>query len=87
MPPRKVNPTSAGRRNMTMPDFSDITTNTPEKSLLLPMKGRGGRNNQGRLTVRHKGGGHKRNLQNHRFQTQQVQRSGCRQVSRIRSEP
>ena len=60
MPPRKVNPTSAGRRNMTMPDFSDITTNTPEKSLLVPMKGRGGRNNQGRLTVRHKGGGHKR---------------------------
>jgi large subunit ribosomal protein L2 len=60
MPPRKVNPTSAGRRNMTTHDFSDITTSTPEKSLLRPLKESAGRNNQGRLTVRHKGGGHKR---------------------------
>jgi len=60
MPPRKVNPTSAGRRNMTTPDFSDITCTKPEKSLLAPRKQTGGRNNQGRLTVRHKGGGHKR---------------------------
>ncbi|HEY9714386.1 MAG TPA: 50S ribosomal protein L2 [Chroococcales cyanobacterium] len=60
MPPRKVNPTSAGRRNMTVPDFSDITTSTPERSLLRPIKSTGGRNNQGRLTVRHKGGGHKK---------------------------
>ena len=59
MPPRKVNPTSAGRRNMSRPDFSDITTSTPEKSLLTKLKKTGGRNNQGRLTVRHKGGGHK----------------------------
>jgi large subunit ribosomal protein L2 len=59
MPPRKVNPTSAGRRNMSRPDFSDITTSTPEKSLLRKLKKHGGRNNQGRLTVRHKGGGHK----------------------------
>lgn len=60
MPPRKVNPTSAGRRNMTVHDFSDITTDTPEKTLLQPLKSKGGRNNQGKLTVRHKGGGHKR---------------------------
>lgn len=60
MPPRKVNPTSPGRRNMTMADFSDITTDTPEKSLLRPIKSTGGRNNLGRMTVRHKGGGHKR---------------------------
>jgi large subunit ribosomal protein L2 len=60
MPPRKVNPTSAGRRNMTVPDFSDITSTTPEKSLLRPLKQNAGRNNQGRLTVRHQGGGHKR---------------------------
>jgi large subunit ribosomal protein L2 len=59
MPPRKVNPTSAGRRNMSRPDFSDITTSTPEKSLLSRVKKSGGRNNQGRLTVRHIGGGHK----------------------------
>ncbi len=60
MPPRKVNPTSAGRRNMTIPDFSDITSTTPEKSLLRPLKQNAGRNNVGRLTVRHQGGGHKR---------------------------
>ncbi|HEY9678182.1 MAG TPA: 50S ribosomal protein L2 [Drouetiella sp.] len=60
MPPRKVNPTSAGRRNMTVHDFSDITTDKPEKSLLMPMRKKGGRNNQGKLTVRHIGGGHKR---------------------------
>jgi large subunit ribosomal protein L2 len=45
---------------MTVPDFSDITSSTPEKSLLRPMKQHAGRNNQGRLTVRHQGGGHKR---------------------------
>lgn len=60
MPVRKVNPTSPGRRGMTIPDFSDITTNKPEKSLLAPLRKTGGRNNQGRLTVRHHGGGHKR---------------------------
>jgi large subunit ribosomal protein L2 len=43
-----------------MNDFSDITTSKPEKSLLKPLKQSAGRNNQGRLTVRHKGGGHKR---------------------------
>ena len=60
MPPRKVNPTSAGRRNMSVHDFSDITEKKPERSLLAPLKKTGGRNNQGRLTSRHKGGGHKR---------------------------
>ena len=42
MPTRKVNPTSAGRRNMTMNDFSDITTDRPEKSLLKPLLRRAG---------------------------------------------
>jgi large subunit ribosomal protein L2 len=46
---------------MTVHDFTDITTNKPEKSLLRSFKQTGGRNNQGRMTVRHKGGGHKRN--------------------------
>ncbi len=59
MPTRKVNPTSAGRRNMSLFDFSDITTSTPEKSLLRAKKRHAGRNNQGRVTVRHRGGGHK----------------------------
>jgi len=44
---------------MSLPDFSDITTDRPEKTLLKSQKQSGGRNNQGRLTVRHKGGGHK----------------------------
>src|SRR5579883_1115232 len=61
MPLRKVNPTSPGRRGMTLHDFSDLTNDCPEKSLIRPLKKTGGRNNQGRLTVRHIGGGHKRN--------------------------
>lgn len=57
---KKYKPTSNGRRGMTTSDFSEITTSTPEKSLLAPLTRKGGRNNQGKLTVRHQGGGHKR---------------------------
>ncbi|SES20131.1 LSU ribosomal protein L2P [Gracilibacillus ureilyticus] len=57
---KKYKPTSNGRRGMTVSDFSEITTDQPEKSLLAPLSKRGGRNNQGKLTVRHQGGGHKR---------------------------
>ncbi|MBS4197866.1 50S ribosomal protein L2 [Lederbergia citri] len=57
---KKYKPTSNGRRNMTALDFSDITTDKPEKSLLEPLHKKGGRNNQGRTTVRFRGGGHKR---------------------------
>jgi len=53
-------PTSPGRRGMTGSQFEEITRTAPEKSLLRPMKSSGGRNNQGRMTVRHRGGGHKR---------------------------
>lgn len=53
-------PTTNGRRNMTGSDFSEITTTTPEKSLLQPKRRGSGRNNTGRITVRHQGGGHKR---------------------------
>jgi len=60
MPTRKVNPTSAGRRGLILPDFSEITTSTPERSLLRSQKQAAGRNNQGRVTVRHQGAGHKR---------------------------
>ncbi len=55
-------PTSPGRRGMTSSTFEEITKSEPEKSLLLPLKKRAGRNNQGRITVRHRGGGAKRNL-------------------------
>ncbi|MBP7861403.1 50S ribosomal protein L2 [bacterium] len=60
MPVRKVNPTSAGRRNMSLADFSEITKSIPEKSLVATLKKHAGRNNQGRVTLRHRGGGHKR---------------------------
>ncbi len=60
MATRKINPTSPGQRGMTRPDFSEITTDTPEKSLLRPLTKSGGRNNTGRITTRHIGGGHKR---------------------------
>ena len=55
-------PTSPGRRGMSGPTFEEITKDKPEKSLLVPLKKRGGRNNQGRMTVRHRGGGAKRKL-------------------------
>ena len=57
---KKFKPTSAGRRHMTSSTFEEITTATPEKSLVGPLKSTGGRNNYGRITKRHTGGGHKR---------------------------
>src|SRR6185295_15356403 len=60
MPTKIYKPTSPGRRGMTGSTFTEITKSKPEKSLLRPLKKRGGRNNQGRITVRHQGGGHKR---------------------------
>jgi len=55
-------PTSPGRRGMSGSTFEEITKGKPEKSLLLPLKKRAGRNSQGRITVRHRGGGAKRRL-------------------------
>lgn len=57
---KKYKPTSPARRTMTGYSFSELTAKTPEKSLLAPLKSRGGRNNHGRVTVRHHGGGVKR---------------------------
>ena len=57
---RTYKPTSASRRNMTNSTFDEITTSTPEKSLLVTLTKSGGRNNQGVITCRHIGGGHKR---------------------------
>ncbi len=56
---RKRKPTSPGRRFQTVSDFSEITKTTPEKALLVYKTNTGGRNNYGRKTARHKGGGHK----------------------------
>ena len=55
-------PTSPGRRGMTGATFEEITKDKPEKSLVLPLKKKGGRNSQGRITVRHRGGGAKRKI-------------------------
>jgi large subunit ribosomal protein L2 len=56
---RKRKPTSAGRRFQTVSDFADITKSKPEKSLLSPKPSTGGRNSYGRISSRHRGGGHK----------------------------
>jgi len=60
MPVKIYKPTSPGRRGMSASTFEEITVDRPEKSLLAPLKKKAGRNNQGRITVRHRGGGHKR---------------------------
>lgn len=57
---RVLKPTTAGQRNMSRLTYEEITTSTPEKSLLAPLKKTGGRNNTGRITSRFRGGGHKR---------------------------
>ncbi len=56
---KKYNPYTPSRRQMTGSDFAEITKTTPEKSLLAPLKKHSGRNNQGKITVRHKGGGNR----------------------------
>ena len=57
---KTYNPYTPSRRHMTGSDFSEITTNTPEKSLVVSLKKNSGRNNQGKITVRHRGGGSRR---------------------------
>jgi len=57
---RKYKPTTPGRRGASVADFVELTRSTPEKSLLRPLPKKGGRNNTGRITTRHQGGGHKR---------------------------
>ncbi len=57
---KSYRPTTNGRRGMTTLDYSELTKVAPEKSLLVTLKKNGGRNNQGRITVRHQGGGEKR---------------------------
>lgn len=60
MPIKVYKPTSPGRRGMSVTTFDDITRTEPERSLLRPLRKKAGRNAQGRITVRHQGGGHKR---------------------------
>lgn len=60
MPIKTYKPYTPSRRHLTSADFSELTTRSPEKSLLSPLRGKGGRNNTGMIMVRHQGGGHKR---------------------------
>ena len=60
MPVKKYKPVTPGQRTKQIPTFEEITTSTPEKSLIKPIKRSGGRNNQGRMTMRYMGGGHKK---------------------------
>jgi large subunit ribosomal protein L2 len=62
VPLKQYRPTSPGRRGMSGASFEEITKSRPEKSLLSPLKKKGGRSNQGKVTVRHRGGGAKRRL-------------------------
>ncbi|MBI4082712.1 MAG: 50S ribosomal protein L2 [Candidatus Lambdaproteobacteria bacterium] len=57
---RRYNPVTPSRRGMSGSDFAELTTDRPERALLEPLPRRGGRNNQGRISTRHQGGGHKR---------------------------
>lgn len=72
MPLKQYRPTSPGRRSMTGSSFEEITKSKPEKSLLLPLKKKGGRSNQGRITVRHRGGGAKRRLRTIDFKREKL---------------
>lgn len=60
MPVKKYKPVTPGQRTKMIPTFEEVTKSTPEKSLIKPLKKSGGRNNQGRMTMRYMGGGHKR---------------------------
>lgn len=59
---KKLKPTTPGQRFRTAPDFSVLTKKKPEKALLVPVKRTGGRNNTGKMTMRYRGGGHKRRM-------------------------
>jgi large subunit ribosomal protein L2 len=67
---RKYKPTSAGRRFRSVSAFDEVTRSAPEKSLVKPLKKKGGRNNYGRITTRHQGGGHKRRYRTIDFKRQ-----------------
>ncbi len=69
---KRYKPTSAGRRDMTSSAFTEITKTVPERALLGPLTKSGGRNNRGRVTVRHRGGGHKRRYRQVDFKRSKV---------------
>ena len=85
MPVRKVKPTTNGLRGVSYQDFSDVTKKNPEKSLVLIQKKFAGRNNQGKITVRHQGGGAKRYVRIIDFKRDKLDVSG--KVAAIEYDP
>lgn len=69
---KKYKPTTPGRRDMTGYTFEEITKSTPERSLIIPLRKSGGRNAHGRVTVRHRGGGHRRYIRIVDFKREKV---------------
>jgi len=82
---RKFCPVTPASRRRSISDFAEITRSTPEKSLLEPLSKKGGRNNQGHLTMRHRGGGHKRRYRRIDFKRNKFGISAC--VSEIEYDP
>ena len=82
---RKLKPITPGQRFRIVNEYSEVTTSKPEKSLLKPMKKSGGRNNQGRMTMRYKGGGHKRRYRVIDFKRDKFDVTG--EVSSIEYDP
>lgn len=81
---KEYKPTSPGRRDTVADDYKDITKGKPEKSLLAPLSKKGGRNNRGRVTVRHRGGGHKRRYRIVDFKRDKV---GAAEIMSIEYDP
>lgn len=86
MPIKKYKPMTPGRRGMTTLAKDEITSSKPEKSLLAPLKSKGGRNNTGRITTRHQGSGHKRTYRIIDFKRNKDNVPACC-YNRIRSKP
>ena len=82
---RKLKPITPGQRFRIVNEYSEVTTSKPEKSLLKPMKKSGGRNNQGRMTMRYKGGGHKRRYRVRDFKRDKFDITG--EVTSIEYDP
>ena len=87
MPVRRFKPTSPGRRFMTVSDFAEVTKSKPEKALTEKLTKKGGRNNNGRITTRHQGGGHKRRYRVIDFKRTQGRHPGEGRRDRVRPEP
>lgn len=85
MPLKKYRPVTPSNRYKLLPDFSEITKTKPEKKLTSPLKKSGGRNNRGRITCRHRGGGHKRKYRLIDFK--RIRRDGAAKVIAIEYDP